>query len=229
MSVSAGQDLPQRVRKFVFDRFLERGEPPVVEEVMTEFSLSREEATDALRGLEAARHIALVKGTARILMAFPFSAVATAFRVNVGDRRYFANCAWDAVAFHAMLGQEIHVESFCHHCAAPITIELRDGRAVRVEPEGAIVYLALPAAQWWDDIITTCSNTMVFFASPEHRDASTLCASAEAGASLTPDQVHALSVPLYTTRMELGYTRPPKQVLLDHFSTMGLTGEFWRL
>ena len=229
MSVSAGQELPQRVRKFVFDRFLERGEPPVVEEVMTGFSLSREEATDVLRGLEAARHIALVKGTARILMAFPFSAVATAFRVDVGDRRYFANCAWDAIAFHAMLGQEIRVESFCHHCAAPIDVELRDGRAVRVEPEGALVYLALPAAQWWDDIITTCSNTMVFFASPEHRDASTLCASAEAGASLTPDQVHALSVPLYTTRMELGYTRPSKQVHLDHFSAMGLTGEFWRL
>jgi hypothetical protein len=110
-----------------------------------------------------------------------------------------------------------------------VVIELRDGRAVRVEPAGALVYLALPAAQWWDDIITTCSNTMVFFASPEHRDASALCTSPDAGASLTPDEVHTLSLPLYGARMEIGYTRPSKPALLDHFAAMGLTGDFWRL
>ena len=229
MSVPVAQDLPSRLRKIVFDRFLEDSAPPVVEEVMTEFSLSREEAMDALRSLEAARHIALVKGTARILMAFPFSAVATAFRVTVGDRRYFANCAWDAIAFHAMLGKEVRVDSFCHHCGAPIRVEMRQGGAALVQPESTLVYLALPAAQWWDDIITTCSNTMVFFASPEHRDASSLCTSADPGASLTPDQVHTLSGPLYGGRMELGYTRPSRQVLLDHFAAMGLSGDFWGL
>jgi hypothetical protein len=229
VSVPLADDLPQRLRKFLFDRFLERAETPVVEEVMTTFSLSREQATEALRGLEAARHIALVKETARILMAFPFSAVATAFRVRAGGRRYFANCAWDAIAFHAMLGKKIRVDSFCHHCGTPIRVEMLQGRAAHVEPESSLVYLAIPAAQWWDDIITTCSNTMVFFASPEHRDASSLCASADAGASLTPDQVHTLSGPLYSGRMELGYTRPSRQALLDHFAAMGLTGEFWKL
>jgi hypothetical protein len=74
--------LQQRVRLFIFDHFLENAAPPVVEQVMNEFSLSRSDAADALRDLEAARHIALVKGTARILMAFPFSAIATPFRVT---------------------------------------------------------------------------------------------------------------------------------------------------
>ena len=143
---------------------------------MTGFSLSREGAANVLHALEAARHLALVKGTARILMAFPFSAVATAFRVSVGERRYFANCAWDAIAFHAMLGRDVRIDSFCHHCGTPIDVEMQDGRAVRVDPPGSIVYLAIPAARWWDAIITTCSNTMVFFASAEHRDASSLCA-----------------------------------------------------
>ncbi|MBA3779333.1 MAG: hypothetical protein H0X16_08565 [Chloroflexi bacterium] len=40
------EDLPSRVRKFVFDHFLEHAAPPVVERLMSEFSLSREEATD---------------------------------------------------------------------------------------------------------------------------------------------------------------------------------------
>ena len=68
--------LGQPIRLFIFEHFLESGVPPVVEELMGEFSLSRDDATQALRDLEAAHHIALVPGTARILMAFPFSAVA---------------------------------------------------------------------------------------------------------------------------------------------------------
>jgi hypothetical protein len=229
VSVAVPDDVAARVRKFVFDHFLEHATPPVVEQVMTAFSLSREGSTDVLRALEAARHIALVKGTTRILMAFPFSAIATPFRVAVRGRTYYANCAWDAIAFHAMLGEEIRVESYCDHCATPIAIEMRDGRAVHVEPPEALVYLALPPARWWEDITTTCSNTMVFFASPEHRDASALCESADQAASLMPDQVHALSGPIYARKFAMDYARPSRQELLDHFAAIGLTGDYWTL
>jgi hypothetical protein len=229
MQTSVGEDLSARVRKFVFDQFLEHAAPPIVEQVMTQFSLSREGATDVLGALEAARHIALVKGTGRILMAFPFSAIATPFRVTARGRQYFANCAWDAIAFHAMLRDEIRVDSYCHHCAAPIEIEMRDGRAVRIDPADTLVYLALPPAQWWEDIVTTCSNTMVFFTSPEHRDASPLCAPEGAAASLTPDQVHALSGPIYGRKFDLDYARPSREQLLGHFAAIGLTGDYWRL
>jgi len=218
-----------RVRKLVFDHFLEHATPPLLEQVITELGLAREEATEAFEALEAARHIALVRGTARILMAFPFSAIATPFSVSVGDGRYFANCAWDAIAFHAMLGRDVRIDSFCHHCAAPIQLEMRDGRAVGVAPEATLVYLARPVAQWWEDITTTCGNTMVFFASPEHRDASALCAGPDAGASLTPDQVHELSGPIYARKMALDYARPGGPELLAHFAAMGLDGDFWRL
>lgn len=221
--------LSARVRKGVYDYFVEHAVPPVVEQVMTEFSLSRERAESVLEELDAGRQLALLKGTHRILMAWPFSAVATPFSVEVGGRGYYANCAWDAIAFHAMLRREVRVESFCHHCATPISLDMRGGRAVGIDPPEALVYLALPAARWWDDIITTCSNTMVFFASREHRDASRLCETDGAGASLTLDQTHTLSVPVYGNRLALDYARPSRQELLDHFAAMGLSGDFWRL
>jgi hypothetical protein len=222
-------DVTPRVRKYIFEHFREQGSAPVVEQVMTEFALSREEAAAVLRDLEAARHIALVKGADRILMAFPFSAVATPFRVTVDGRTYHANCAWDAVAFHAMLGRGIRVHSYCHHCAEPIALEMRDGAVTQVNPPEAIVHLALPPTRWWDDITTTCSNTMVFFSSPEHRDASDLCGPEDTAVSLTPDQVHALSVPIYERKFALDYARPGRQELLDHFAALGLTGPYWRL
>ena len=218
-----------RLRLFIFERFLAHAQAPVVEELMSEFSLSRDEVTAVLHELVAARHIALVPGSARILMAFPFSAITTPFRVRTRGNTYFANCAWDAVAFHAMLASDVDIESFCYHCAAPIRIELRDGRATRVEPAETVVYLALRPTEWWEDIVTTCSNTMVFFASPEHRDASDLCAPADQAASLTPDQVHALSGPIYAGKFELDYARPGREELLAHFASLGLTGDYWRI
>lgn len=122
-------DLARDARKFVFDHFAERAAPPLLEQVMERFRLSRPSAFEVLQDLEATRHLRLVPGTQRILMAFPFSAVATPFRVFVpGGRAYFANCAWDGVAFHAMLGQGIRIASYCHHCAEPIAVELSAGR-----------------------------------------------------------------------------------------------------
>lgn len=221
--------LAQRVRMCIFESFVEHSVPPVVEQLMSEFSLGRPEAVEVLGDLAAARHIALVKGTARILMAFPFSSIATPFKVGSRGCSYYANCAWDAVALHSMLDADVHIDSYCHHCGRPITIELSGGRATLVEPTTTIVYLALRPGQWWEDIITTCSNTMVFFCSAEHRDASDLCAPADQAASLTPDQTHALSVPLYASRLSIDYLRPGREELLGHFAALGLTGPYWTI
>ena len=57
----ADELLQQRVRLFIFEHFLEHSAPPVVEQLMNEFSLSRAGAAETLRDLEAARHIALVR------------------------------------------------------------------------------------------------------------------------------------------------------------------------
>jgi hypothetical protein len=70
---------------------------------------------------------------------------------------------------------------------------------------------------------------MVFFASPEHRDASDLCAPPDQSASLTPDDVHALSGPIYARKLELDYARPGRDQLLGHFAALGLTGNYWRI
>jgi len=221
--------LDQRVRLSIFQRLADTGQPPVVEELMTEFDMTRADAVATLIRLAEARHIALVDGTARILMAFPFSGIATPFGVATAGQAYFANCAWDAVALHSTLGKDIRIDSFCHHCGERITIEMHGGRATFVEPADTIVYLALRPAQWWEDIITTCSNTMVFFSSPAHRDASDLSASPDSAASLTPDQVHALGIPLYEKKLDIDYIRPGRDELNAHFASLGLTGPYWQV
>jgi hypothetical protein len=195
---------------------------------MGEFGLTRAETLGILRELASARHLALVHGTARVLMAFPYSAIATPFRVKAKGKSYFANCAWDAIAFHELLKTDVDIDSNCHHCAAPIRIELRGGQATRVEPAETLVYLALKPSDWWEDIITTCSNTMVFFAGPDHRDASELATTSDQATSLTPQQVHELGKPLYTRRLAIDFERPGSRQLTAHFASLGLAGPYWQ-
>lgn len=230
MTVRTLPTLAQRARLYVFEHFLEHAVPPVVEQLMTEFKLSRDATVELLDELAAARSVALVKGTARILMAWPFSAIATPFVVTARGKRYFANCSWDAIAFHAMLGGEpIRIDARCNHCARPIWIDMADGHATLVDPSSAIVYLALKPTQWWEDIITTCTNTMVFFCSVEHRDASGLSAPADQAATLSPDQTHQVGVPLYRDRLKIDYVRPSADELNAHFAAIGLTGPYWQI
>jgi hypothetical protein len=229
MTSESPPTLAQRVRLHVFEHFREHAVPPLVEQLMTEFGLTRAETVAVLREVAETRGVAVVKGTSRILMAWPFSAVATPFAVRADGKHYYANCSWDAIAFHTMLADApIRIDSFCHHCAQPIEIEFESGRATLVEPSTTIVYLALKPTQWWEDIILTCSNTMVFFCSEEHRDASGLIDD-EPGASLTPDQAHALGVPLYRDRLKIDYARPSRDELNAHFESLGLTGSYWQM
>jgi Alkylmercury lyase. len=230
MAAETQPTLAQRVRYSVYQHFLQNSEPPLVEQGMIELGLSRAETVAVIRELAETRGLGVVKGTSRILMAWPFSAIATPFAVHARGRRYYANCSWDAIAFHAMLGgAPVRIDSFCHHCARSIAIELTDGRATVVDPPGTIVYLALRPTQWWEDIILTCSNTMVFFCSAEHRDASGLAPTADSGASLTPDQAHQLGLPLYADRLKIDYVRPGREVLNAHFASLGLTGPYWQV
>ena len=222
-------EVVRQARKLVFDHFREHAEPPVLEDLMERFRLGREEASEILLALEAARHLKLVPGTQRILMAFPFSAIATPFRVTAGVKRYFANCAWDAVACHATLGQPVRIDSRCHHCAADLTIELAEGRVSRSSAPSPLVYLALPAARWWEDVVVTCANHMVFFLSEEHLRSWRTAHTGPGGEALTVEQTHRLGLPIYRDKMRLDYARPTKDQLVAHFASVGLTGDFWRL
>src|SRR2546425_3767308 len=110
---SISQNLQKSVRKYIFEHFEEHTTAPVLEQIMRKFDLERTSAFKVLVELQSARHIALLTGTQRILMAFPFSSIVTPFRVKVAgkDKEYFANCAWDAVA-HSRNSRKRSVDLF---------------------------------------------------------------------------------------------------------------------
>ena len=218
--------LSREVRKFVYDRLKQTSHPPVVEEIARQFGIERHEAVETLQSLQADKMLVLTPGTARIFMAHPFSALTTPYRVTLSSgQRFFANCAYDAVNIHLTLKEPLQIQSFCHHCCEPIQIELASEAVVSAQPLDTVLYLGLPVARWWDDIIHTCSNTMLFFSNREHFDA--WSDTNKAGEVLTIEQAIELGGPLSRGRMDLNYEKPSASELANHFKAMGLTGRFW--
>jgi len=222
--------IPKVVRKYVYDYFLEATTAPSLEEIMRELKLARREALEALVALESAKQLALLRGTERILMAFPFSAIATPFKVSLANgKKYFANCAWDAVAFHVMLEKGVRIDSFCHHCTERIEILLNRGRPVKMDPSNPLVFIAVPAHKWWEDIVSSCSNAMFFFSSKDHLQGWLTDNPEVVGQAITVEQTLKISAPIYGGRMEVDYERPSREVIEAQFESAGLRGDFWKL
>ncbi len=217
----------KQVRKYIFDHFYEQGTAPTLEEAKRKFGLSRPDAFALFRELEEDHHILLVPGTQRILMANPYSAVTTPFRTRVGGRGYFANCAWDTVAIHVMLGKEARVESYCHHCAEPIDILLSEGKVVSSLPKEPVIFLSMPVARWYDNLVNTCSNNMVYFSSRGHMGGWLAANPKLEGEALTVEKMAEVCIPLAKGRMELEWRRPSREELTSYWDSIGMTGGFW--
>jgi hypothetical protein len=115
--------------RFVLQRFLERGGPIPVQEMLAGFADGEVAAIrQALAALDDDDLIRIRDG--KIDMAYPFSAPATPFVVRLRDGgERFACCAVDALGIAPMIGQAIEIRSHCHHCG--VHLELA------ATPEGA--------------------------------------------------------------------------------------------
>ncbi len=222
-------DLVKQARKFVFDYFYENSRAPVLEEIMQRFHLSRDDAYSLLNQLEASHHILLLPGTQRILMANPFSGITTPFTDTINGRRYFANCAWDTISLHVMLGQDVEVGAYCHHCAEPVSLSLSREKIVSSKPANPLIYLSVPVSKWYDNLINTCSNNMVYFSSQEHLDEWLAAHPKLHGEALTVAKMIDVCKPLSRNRMNLDYVRPAGNELTAYWDSIGLRGDFWKL
>jgi len=140
----------EQVRCFVYNRTINKGLPPKIDQVASGLRATAAEVGDSFGRLADAHILVLQKDGLEILMANPFSAVPTPFLVRAGNQTYYGNCIWDAMGIPAMLNRDARIETSCGCCrtAMELTIE-KDELA---EATG-LVHFAIPAARWWDDIV----------------------------------------------------------------------------
>jgi DNA-binding FadR family transcriptional regulator len=142
----------QSVREAVYRSTVEHGRPPRIADLASALGVSRGEVVETFRQLASRRLLALAPESGEIVMAPPFSANPTPFRVLVGESSYFANCVWDAYGVAAALHRDADIEASCACCGEPMSLAVREGRPV---PTDGVAHFAVPAAGWWDDITYT--------------------------------------------------------------------------
>jgi len=141
--------LDRRVRFRIYQHFAERAEAPSSEAIASELGLPAATIEGALVRLAEAHTIVLAPGSTSIWMAHPFSAVPTPYPVQAGERRYWANCAWDALAIPVLLGVDTETPTHCADCHEPMTLRVRSGQ---VQPLDAVVHFAVPPRRFWENV-----------------------------------------------------------------------------
>jgi hypothetical protein len=114
------------LRRRIFEAFVATGAPPDVPD------------TPDLRALAAA-HVVVLDDHARIVMAHPFAAHRDGARVDADGRTWWGNCAWDGFGIVHALG------------LGDATITAQG----HTTDDDVVFEVAVPAAQWWDDIAHT--------------------------------------------------------------------------
>ncbi len=141
-----------RVRRHIYETIIETGAPPSVAATGGALDAAEPDIAKAYRRLHDAHTIVLVNDALDIRMAMPFAAARTPFEVHSGDSTYYANCAWDARGVAATLQRDAVIRTACPDCDEPIRIAVVNGA---VPAEGYVVHIAVPATDWWKDIVFT--------------------------------------------------------------------------
>lgn len=138
------------VRRAIYESFSEHGTGPAPTDLCRRFNLPPQTLDRLLRYLaEEKSALVLMPGSSYVWMAEPFSAVPTHFPVRSGDRQWFGNCVWDALAILALLRRDGTVETLSPVDGEPLSFEVAEGT---LAPVDACIHFAVPARDWWRDI-----------------------------------------------------------------------------
>ncbi len=131
--------------------FVRKGRAPHYVELAHALGLSPEEARRALHELMGMAGAAwLAPDTDYIASFAPFSNLPTQYLVTVeGQQRWYGQCGFESLALTWVFpGQEVRIDAPCLDCGEPVSLSMKDGRLLSVEPSSMVGYTVVPAARW---------------------------------------------------------------------------------
>lgn len=141
-----------RVRTVLYRAIADRGGVPPAAEMAGLLRVPLPELRAAYARLAARRLLVLEADGLTVRMAPPFSGVPTQHVVRADGIEYFANCAWDALGIPAALRKPAEVRSRCEQSREPLRLSVGPEGP---EPSTWLFHCAVPAADWWKDIVFT--------------------------------------------------------------------------
>lgn len=219
-------DFVWQVRHTIYQHFAEQRRAPFPTELAVILDQPEEKVVSALKRLSENHHaLALVPETGNIQMAWPFSAVPTQYPVDTPKGRYWANCAWDALAIPGMASQDSQTNYVCPSCAEEITITIKNGC---LKPTKAVVHFTIQPKIFYEDL-GCIWETNQLFRSEEHVDKYCNENQVQRGGVISAQQAVELGKLWFNPMLEPNWRPMSKNVISEMLEQVGLTDEFWKL
>lgn len=139
------------LRQFIYRHIIRTGAAPKVSEMAAALSCSVPKIRAGLKQLSQT-HAFVLQENGELWRAAPFSAVPTAFPVQIGKRRWWGNCIWDALGIPAMLDKDARIDASCGCCNLEMVVNVAGGKLTGAK---GLIHIAVPARHWYDDIVFT--------------------------------------------------------------------------
>ena len=212
------------LRLYVYRQLAEHAHVVTTGDVADAFGASPDVALSGLRDLDDAHLVVLDRTRQRIVMAHPWASDFMGFVVASPTQKWWGGCAWDSCAIPALTGVTCLVATHCPGCEAPLALDV----APDAPPAGDLVaHLLVPVLRIWDDVVHTCSNQLLF-CDEGHVDAWLARTGNDKGAVLDLPTLWRLATGWYSGRLTPAYRRRTPAEAADFFTSVGLTGDFWR-
>jgi hypothetical protein len=129
------------ILKFIHETILKTTKAPTMNEIQSAFGKSEAHVIQALTQLEKRDILVRKEGTQEIVNVYPFSLVPTEHRLVLEDgKKLFAMCAIDALGMPNMFLRNVKITSQCTKCKQEITIEVDNGKIVRLSHPNTVVW-----------------------------------------------------------------------------------------
>ena len=89
-------------------------------------------------------------GTDLVASFAPFSSLPTLYRISIdATARGYAQCGLEALAVSWLFpGRQIRIDSLCPDCGEPLSMDMRDGGILALEPRTTVAHINLPVSKW---------------------------------------------------------------------------------
>jgi hypothetical protein len=140
----ADAGLMDRMFQRIMRGLVDTGHAPHYAELARALRLPVEDARRGLHDVMQAYPIGWLHPETDYIASFPpLNNLPTQYRVTVrGEQRWFAQCGFEATSVTWLFpGETVRVDAPCLDCGEPVTVEMRDGRLLRVDPPGVVGHL----------------------------------------------------------------------------------------
>lgn len=210
-----------QVNRFIF----EKGYAPTVEQLSELLAVDKTLIKKGLSTLANEQMIVLHPNSYEIWVAHPFALFPTLFWVKTKDKQWWGNCAWCSLGIASLAKTDTEILTKLNGQEKSAVIEIKNNEIMQ---KNYVAHFPIPAKNFWDNVIYTCSMMLVF---ENEAEIDTWCHqhNKPKGEVLPIEQVWQLAQIWYGNYVNQDFQLKTKEIANEMFQKVGLTSEFWKL